>query len=153
MLIINFFYQIMGLPRHIWAYLCRHLILADIIRHKDDPIFTIVDLRIRITLLQTSGKYLYACQDWMWPSDGERDTPKYWGLRLDLQSIAEPQNRDYSTWNGITVLETIEHEVAEPKGISSQVQEEQERIERIGVWKALSSLAAKPYRLCVHSND
>jgi hypothetical protein len=34
---------------------------------------------------------------------------------------------NYSTQYGVAKLESVEHKVAEPRGISSQVEEEQER--------------------------
>jgi len=84
----------------------------------------------------------------MRPSDGER------GTETAKTSTRSPNDRRTTTGtnpqNGAAILETIEHEVEDPRGISSQVQEEQGRTR---VCKALSSSAAKPYRLCVHSQN
>jgi hypothetical protein len=78
----------------------------------------------------------------MWPSDEERDIEN----REDLDSISKrPQNHkpELIHIKRRSRTEAVHHKVVEPRGMSSQVQEEQEEH---GVCNALNSISCdKPY--------
>jgi hypothetical protein len=83
---------------------------------------------------------------WWRLSDGERGTETW------RTSTRSPNDRKITTGcnttqNGAAELATVEHGVGDLREISSQVQENKEEQ---GVCKALSSVAAKPYRLSIH---